>query len=112
MRSFKSRGNSRFNMLKETIIFEDLTDSAQGNCSRRERSQVFAEILNLCQKPQIKTHVMYQTNISHRMLQSCLLQLTELELLEVHNSKERYSTTVKGQDFLTKWKKLQELLQI
>ena len=98
-------------MLKQAIIFEDQIRPVQGNCLHRERLQIFAEILSFCQKPQVKTRVMYQTNISYKTLQSCLLQLSGFALLEVHHSTERYATTVKGQDFLSRWKALQELLQ-
>ena len=98
-------------MSKETNGFEDLKKSMQGNSLYREHLQIFAEILNLCQEPQVKTRVMYQTNISYRMLQKCLVQLLGFELLEVHHSAERYATTKKGHEFLCKWKELQELLQ-
>jgi predicted transcriptional regulator len=98
-------------MLKEAIVFEDLKKSMQGNCVYRGHLQIFAEILIFCQKPQVKTRVMYQANISYKMLQRCLLQLLGLELLEVHHSVEKYATTKKGQAFLSKWKELQELLQ-
>ena len=110
-RRFKSHCNVRFNMLKETIVFEDLKKSMQGNSLYRGHLQIFVEILNFCEKPQVKTRVMYHTNISYTMLQKCLLQLLGFELLEVHHSVERYATTKKGHEFLSKWKELQELLQ-
>ena len=98
-------------MLKETVVFEDLKESMQGSRLHRGHLQIFVEILNSCQKPQVKTRVMYQTNISYKMLQKCLPQLLGFELLEVHHSVERYATTKKGYEFLSKWKELQELLQ-
>ena len=98
-------------MLREAMIFENLKKSTQSNCLHRGRLQIFVEILNLCQEPQVKTRVMYQTNISYKMLQNCLLQLLGFELLEVHHSVERYATTKKGHEFLSKWKELAELLQ-
>ena len=98
-------------MLKETMVFEDLKKSMQGNSLYRGHLQIFVEILNFCEKPQVKTRVMYQTNISYRMLQKCLPQLIGFELLELHHSAERYATTKKGQEFLSKMKELQELLQ-
>ena len=98
-------------MLRETIIFEDLIKSTQGNCLHRGHLQIYAEILNFCQEPQVKTRVMYKTNISFTMLQKCLPQLLGFELLEMHPSEERYEKTEKGHDFLCKWKDLQKLLQ-
>jgi predicted transcriptional regulator len=97
-------------MLRETIVFEDLKKSSQGNCLRRGHLQIFAEILNFCQEPQVKTHVMYKTNISYRRLQKYLSQLLEFGFLEVHHSVERYATTEKGHEFLNKWKALQKML--
>jgi len=111
MRSLKSHCAAHLNMLRETIIFEDLIKSAQGNCLHRGHLQIFAEILNFCQEPQVKTHVMYKTNISFTMLQKCLPQLLGFELLEMQRSAARYSTTEKGYEFLCKWKALQTLLQ-
>ena len=111
MRSFKSHSNVPFDMLKETVVFEDLKKSMQGNSLHRGHLQIFVEILAFCEKPQVKTRVMYQTNISYTMLQKCLPQLLGCELLEVHHSAERYATTKKGHEFLSKWKELQELLK-
>jgi predicted transcriptional regulator len=98
-------------MFKEPVVFEDLKKSMQGNGLHRGHLQIFVEILDFCEKPQVKTRVMYRTNISYTMLQKCLLQLLGCELLEVHHSAERYATTEKGREFLSKWKELQELLQ-
>jgi len=111
MRSLKSHCAAHLNMLRETIIFEDLKKSMQGNYLHRGHLQIFAEILNFCQEPQVKTHVMYKTNISFTMLQKCLPQLLGFELLEMHHSAERYATTEKGHEFLCKWKDLQMLLR-
>jgi predicted transcriptional regulator len=96
-------------MLKETIVFEDFKKSMQSNCLRRERLQIFAEILNFCQEPQVKTRVMYKTNISYKRLQDYLSQLLGFNFLEVHHSVERYVITKKGHEFLNKWKALQKL---
>jgi len=98
-------------MLRETIVFEDLKKSMQGNYLHRGHLQIFAEILNFCQEPQVKTRVMYKTNISFTMLQKCLPKLLKFELLEIHHSVERYATTEKGQEFLCRWKELQNLLK-
>jgi predicted transcriptional regulator len=98
-------------MLKEAIVFENLKKSMQSDRSRRGRLKIFAEILNFCQESQVKTRIMYKTNISYKALQKCLLELIGFELLEMHHCVERYATTEKGHEFLSKWKALQELLQ-
>jgi predicted transcriptional regulator len=77
---------------------------------KRDRVEIMADILGLCSKPKTKTHVMYGTNLSWKMLQYYLSELQSLELLQVHNNSTRYVTTERGQDFVQKWKELQKLL--
>jgi len=55
---------------------------------------------------------MYKTNLSYAVLQDCLMQLQKLKLLEVHHSKEMYSTTAKGLEFLERWTELQQFIVI
>jgi predicted transcriptional regulator len=78
--------------------------------SKRDRLQIFAEILELCRKPQVKTQVMHKANLSYTILQDCLMQLQKRKLLEVHHSKTKYLTTEKGREFLQKWTALQQLI--
>jgi predicted transcriptional regulator len=77
---------------------------------KRDRVEIMADILGLCSKPKTKTHVMYGTNLSWKMLQYYLSELQSLELLQLHNNSTRYVTTERGQDFVQKWKELQKLL--
>ena len=77
---------------------------------KRDRVDIMAEILVLCSKPQTKTQVMYGTNLSWRMLQHYLSQLQSLDLLEVHGNSTKYVATQRGQEFVEKWRELQELL--
>jgi predicted transcriptional regulator len=77
---------------------------------KRDRLEIMAEILGLCSEPRTKTHVMYGTNLSWKMLQYYLSELQSRGLLEVHNNSTRYVTTKRGLDFLEKWKELKELL--
>ncbi len=76
----------------------------------RNSLEIMAEILTLCKEPQIRTKVMYRTNLSWRMLMKYLSQMQSMRLLEVHHSPTRYATTQKGLEFLKKWRKLTELL--
>jgi predicted transcriptional regulator len=76
----------------------------------RNSLEIMAEILSLCRQPQTKTKVMYGTNLSWKMLQQYLSQLTSRGHLEVHHSSIKYVTTRKGLDFLEKWSELKELL--
>jgi predicted transcriptional regulator len=69
-----------------------------------------AEILGLCSKPKNKTHVMYGTNLSWKMLQQYLSELQSRELLEEECTSKTYITTKRGHEFVEKWKELQKLL--
>jgi predicted transcriptional regulator len=77
--------------------------------SKRDRVEIVAEILELCLDPKTKTHVMYGTNLSWKMLQHYLSQLQSKKLLELQSGK-KYITTKRGQEFLIKWKELKALL--
>jgi predicted transcriptional regulator len=77
---------------------------------KRDRLEIMADILDLCSKPTTKTQVMYGTNLSWKMLQYYLSQLQSLNLLEADGNSTKYVTTKKGQKFVEKWRKLQELL--
>ena len=78
--------------------------------SKRDRVEIMAEILGLCSEPKTKTHVMYGTNLSWKMLQYYLSELQSRGLLEIHNNSTRYVTTKRGLDFVEKWKEIKELL--
>lgn len=77
---------------------------------KRDRIEIMAEILCLCMEPKTKTHVMYGTNLSWKMLQHYLSELQTLKLLEVHKDSTRYIATKRGREFVEKWKELQTLL--
>jgi predicted transcriptional regulator len=77
---------------------------------KRDRIEIVADILGLCSKPKTKTHVMYGTNLSWKMLQNYLSELQSRELLEKQNTSKTYVTTKRGQEFIEKWRELKELL--
>jgi len=78
---------------------------------KRNRLEIMAEILRLCSEPKTKTHVMYGTNLSWKMLQHYLSELQARELLEVRDNLTKYVISKKGVDFVEKWKELKELLR-
>ena len=78
--------------------------------SKRDRIEIIADILGLCSEPKTKTHVMYGTNLSWKMLQHYLSELQSRELLEKQSKSKRYVTTKRGLDFVKKWRELKELL--
>jgi predicted transcriptional regulator len=78
--------------------------------AKRINLEITAEILSFCRKPRTKTHVMYNTNLSWRILQKYLSQLQSLGLLKVHHSVTKYATIQKGLKFVEKWRELVALL--
>ncbi len=78
--------------------------------SKRDRVEIMADILDLCSEPKTKTHVMYGTNLSWKMLQHYLFELQSRKFLEVHGKSKKFETTKKGLEFVEKWKELRELL--
>ena len=77
---------------------------------KRDRLEIIAAILDLCSKPRSKTQVMYGTNLSWQMLQQYLGHMQSQGLLEVKDDSTKFITTVRGQNFLEKWKELQDLM--
>ncbi|PVX23363.1 MAG: hypothetical protein CW691_10860 [Candidatus Bathyarchaeum sp.] len=78
--------------------------------SKRDRVEIMAEILCLCLDPKTKTHVMYGTNLSWKMLQHYLAHMQTRELLEMPDDSTKYVTTNRGREFLARWKELKALL--
>lgn len=78
--------------------------------SKRDRIEIIADILGLCSEPKTKTHVMYGTNLSWKMLQHYLSELQSRKLLEKQSKSKSYVTTKRGLDFVKKWRELKELL--
>jgi predicted transcriptional regulator len=77
---------------------------------KRDKIEIIAEILGLCSEPKTKTHVMYGTNLSWKMLQHYLSELQSRRLLEVHDDSTKYITSHRGREFLEKWREIKELL--
>jgi predicted transcriptional regulator len=78
--------------------------------SKRDRVEIMAEILGLCQKPQTKTHVMYGTNLSWKMLQQYLAHMQSKGLLEEQEDCAKFVSSMRGREFVERWKELKALL--
>ncbi|MCW4051716.1 MAG: hypothetical protein NWE78_00730, partial [Candidatus Bathyarchaeota archaeon] len=74
--------------------------------TRRTRLAIVAEILRFCRKPQLKTRVMYNSNMSWKLSQEYLSALESKGLLQIHHSPIKYVTTQKGLRFVEKWSQL------
>lgn len=78
--------------------------------SRRGPFQIIAEILDVCTKPQAKTHVMHKVNLSYHQLQFYLGKLRKFGLIELRSRGERYVASGKGLLFLQKWIETYQML--
>ena len=79
---------------------------------RRDRLYIIAEILTIAKEGRLKTQIMYRANLSFAQLNEYLSFLTRMDLLQVQkeNRKSIYSTTIKGDRYLEKYKDIANLL--
>ncbi|MFC1486239.1 winged helix-turn-helix domain-containing protein [Thermoproteota archaeon] len=79
---------------------------------RRDRLYIIAEILTIAKDGRLKTQIMYRANLSFTQLNDYLSFLTRMDLLQVQkeNRKNIYSTTIKGDRYLEKYKDIAYLL--
>lgn len=78
--------------------------------TRRTHLEIIAEILRFCRTPQLKTRVMYHSNLSWKLAEEYLSALESKGLLQIHHSPIKYVTTQKGLGFVGKWSQLTALL--
>jgi len=71
----------------------------------RERLDIIADILGVANPRAKKTKIMYQANLSYKILLKYLGELIEASLLEFENEQQFYMLTQKGQDFLQVYEK-------
>lgn len=79
---------------------------------KRDHMQIIADILNVCKKPQTKTYIRRQTNISYEVLQNCILQLLVgqwLKIMQEDCGSKKLTITEKGTVFLEKYIELQKI---
>ena len=66
----------------------------------RDKLDIIANILEVASKSAKKTQIMYQANLSYKVLQKYLTEITGASLLDFHDPKQRYFITPKGREFL------------
>ena len=71
----------------------------------RGRLDIIADILNVASRSAKKTQIMYQANLSYRVLQRYLAEIVDAELIAFEDSKQNYSLTSKGRKFLDAYAK-------
>ena len=80
---------------------------------RRNRMEIINDMLiAIQQKERIKpTHLMYKSNLSHKLLKSYLEELIEKEFVKEEVTKNNYKyffITDKGHEFLQNFRKMKE----
>ena len=83
---------------------------------KRERLQIIHDILRAIREKDGKikpTHILYKSNLSPKMMNDYLSELLEKGLIEEQRTKQgkTYSLTLKGFEYLTKYKMISEFLE-
>jgi predicted transcriptional regulator len=71
----------------------------------RGRLDIIADMLNVANSNARKTQIMYRANLSYRVLQRYLAEITEAQLVHFENENQHYSLTDKGREFLEAYQK-------
>ena len=66
----------------------------------RGRLDIIADILQVASRNAKKTQIMYQANLSYRVLQRYLAEIIEASLINFEYEKQCYMLTAKGREFL------------
>jgi len=73
--------------------------------SYRGRLEIIADILQVAKENAKKTQIMYQANLSYKVLQRYLAKLVEASLICFEDEKRCYMLTNKGRKFLEAYEK-------
>ena len=71
----------------------------------RGRLDIIAAILNVASRNAKKTQIMYQANLSYRVMQRYLAEIAGAQLINFEDEKQCYSLTDKGREFLEAYTK-------
>ena len=66
----------------------------------RSRLEIIADVLRVVSGNAKKTQIMYQANLSYRVLQKYLAEITGASLINFEDERRCYILTVKGREFL------------
>ena len=72
--------------------------------SYRSRLDIIADILLVASRNAKKTQIMYQANLSYKVLKRYLAEIVEASLIHFEGEKQCYTLTSKGQEFLEAYK--------
>ncbi len=71
----------------------------------RGRLDIIADILDVASRDAKKTQIMYQANLSYKVLLRYLAEVAGAQLISFEDSKQCYSLTDKGREFLAAYQK-------
>jgi predicted transcriptional regulator len=72
--------------------------------SYRGRLDIIAAILRVASRNAKKTQIMYQANLSYKVLTKYLTEVSEASLIDFEHEKQCYTLTAKGRKFLETYK--------
>ena len=70
----------------------------------RDRLDIIADILNVASREAKKTQIMYQANLSYKVLQRYLNEVVTASLIRFEHNKQCYLLTGKGHEYLDAYK--------
>jgi predicted transcriptional regulator len=70
----------------------------------RDRLDIIADILSVVSREAKKTQIMYQANLSYKVLQRYLGEIVEASLVTFENANQLYLLTGKGHEYLDAYK--------
>jgi predicted transcriptional regulator len=70
----------------------------------RDRLDIIADILNVVSQEAKKTQIMYQANLSYKVLQRYLTEIVGASLVSFQNDSQLYLLTAKGKQYLDAYK--------
>ena len=73
--------------------------------SYRNRLEIIADILQVVSQQPKKTQIMYQANLSYKVLQKYLKEVSKASLIDFEFEKQCYKLTNKGSKFLEAYRK-------
>jgi len=71
----------------------------------RGRLEIIADILNVASRDAKKTQIMYQANLSYKVLQRYLTEIVNAQLINYEYEKQLFQLTDKGREFLEAYQK-------
>jgi predicted transcriptional regulator len=89
-----------FSFLVERIICEEM-----GLVNYRGKLDIIADILRVVSQNAKKTQIMYQANLSYKVLKRYLRNVTAYSLISFETEEQCYVLTAKGREFLKAYEK-------